>query len=569
MKLAELQNYLKKHKIDACLINHNNRFIGQDILPEENIIAKLTGFTGSAGNLLVLQDKAVLFVDGRYEIQSKLETNPAEIEVFCNRASSPYSWMVRDAEKNNKRKIMYNPWTLSHNDFTFYNQNLPLIKFIPDTSGLLDNHSPSKPVNVFEHKIEYCGVESDEKIAALVSQMEKCQLDALLVTEADNISWLLNLRSNALPDTPVLRAYAIVNRNAEVSIFAENTDYPGIKPFSELKKALKAYKHKKIGISDSAPQMVFDLLPAPKCAVPAQNLIEKMKTVKNPVELQGMKNAHLRDAVAMVKFLHWLDNNWQDRSELDIVQKLRSFREEQDLFYSDSFPTIAGFGPNGAIVHYQPTEKSNLRLKKDSMLLLDSGAQYYDGTTDITRTIALGIPSPEMINDFTTVLKCHIELASAYFPPTADGKQLDSVCRRQLWAAGKDYNHGTGHGVGCFLNVHEGPNLISPNARRNVYAPGMVTSIEPGYYKENAYGIRIENLVYVEKTENEDFEVPMLKFEPLTLVPIDKRLINKYLLSEGEISWLNDYHARVRDSLKDNINEEEVQTWLKEACSPL
>lgn len=569
MKLAEFQNLLKKQKIDAYLVNHKNRFPGQDILPEENSILELTGFSGSAGNLLVLQDKAILIVDGRYEIQSKMETDPQAVEILCNPTATPFSAMVWLFDSAKKYKLMYDPWTVSHSDLMFYCQQLPQVKFIADDKALLGSRLSTKQVTVFEHKIEYCGMERDEKIAEVIKQMIPNRLDALLVTQADNVSWLLNLRSDALPDTPVLRAYALIDKNFQVNIFADYTDYPGIQPFSNLKKTLKAYGKQKIGLTNDTPQIIYDFLPNPKCVHPTYDIIEKIKAVKNPVELQGMRNAHLRDAVAMVKFLHWLDNNWHGKSELDIVAKLRSFREEQELFYSDSFPTIAGFGSNGAIVHYQPNEKTNLQLKKDSILLLDSGAQYYDGTTDITRTIALGTPSPKMINDFTTVLKCHIELASCYFPLTADGKQLDSLCRRQIWATGKDYKHGTGHGVGCFLNVHEGPNLISPKAPRNVYQPGMITSIEPGYYKENAYGIRIENLVETVKAENEDFEVQMLKFKPLTLVPVDKRLINKYLLSEGEISWLNDYHATVWSNLKELIDKEEVLTWLEEACSPL
>lgn len=569
MTLAEFQNLLKKYKYDAYIVTHDNRFFGQDVLPEENAILELTGFSGSAASLVVFQDKAILTVDGRYEIQSKLETNPEEIEIRCNLTATPFPTMVRLLDTKGKYKILYDSWTMSHKDLLFYTQQLPQVKFIADKKALLGSRVSAQEAKVFEHKIEYCGVERDEKLAEVIKKMQNRNLDALVITQADDVSWLLNLRSDALPDTPILRAYAIIDKNAKVSVFGDNMDYPEIQPFNNLKSALKIYKNKKIGITGNAPQMLFDLLPNQKCGAPIHNIIEQIKAIKNPVELQGMKNAHLRDAVAMVEFLHWLDNNYKDKSELDIVAKLRSFREKQDLFYSDSFPTIAGYGSNGAIVHYQPKAETNQKLKNGSLLLLDSGAQYYDGTTDITRTIAIGNPSPEMINDFTTVLKCHIELTSSYFPLTTDGKQLDAICRRQLWAIGKEYVHGTGHGVGCFLNVHEGPHHISANAHRNIYHPNIITSIEPGYYKEGHYGIRIENLVYIAEADNPDFEIKMLKFEPLTLVPIDSRLINKYLLSEGEISWLNDYHAKVWLSLKDLINDEEVKNWLEEACFPL
>lgn len=567
MTLSELQNWLKKHKIDGYIVNHNNMFYGQDILPEENKIMELTGFSGSAGSLLVMQSKAILIVDGRYELQSKLETNPSEVEIRCNPSATPFSSMVCQFCEAKKYKVLYDPWSTLHKDLTFYIEQLKNIKFIADNQALLGPRLSPKQVKVFEHKIEYCGTERDEKIAEVIKKLAAYKLDALLITEADDVSWLLNLRSNALPDSPVLRAYAILTKNGAITIFGDHLDYPEVHPFSTLKKALHTYKKQKIGIMNNAPQIIYDLLPNDKCFTCVFDTIKRIKTVKNPVEIQGMQKAHRRDAVAVINFLHWFDNNWQKKTELDIVAKLRSFREQQDLFYSDSFPTIAGFGSNGAIVHYQPKPETNLELSQASILLLDSGAQYYDGTTDITRTLPCGKLSQEMVDDFTLVLKCHIELASAYFPYTADGKQLDSICRRQLWQTGRDYKHGTGHGVGCFLNVHEGPALISPNGRREIYTPGMITSIEPGYYKEGAYGIRIENLYYIDKVEKES-EIKMLQFQPLTLVPLDKHLINKYLLDQGEIDWLNNYHQKVWEEISPLL-EDNVKAWLKEACSPL
>ena len=271
---------------------------------------------------------------------------------------------------------------------------------------------------------------------------------------------------------------------------------------------------------------------------------------------------------SVIKFLYWLEHNWQGCNELDVVRKLHEFRAAEELFYSNSFETIAAFGPDGAIVHYQPTPQTNRELTADSVLLLDSGAQYYDGTTDITRTIAIGSPEKEIADSFTQVLKAHIAVASACFPENASGCALDGLARAQLWNFGKDYNHGTGHGVGCFLNVHEGPHSLSA---RNTGVPlksGMISSIEPGYYKEGAYGIRIENLACIVNADNEEFPLPMLKFEPLTLVPIDKRLINKYLLNHHETAWLNQYHRRVFEEISPLL-EPELQQWLEKACAPL
>lgn len=566
MKLSEFQNLLKKYKYDAYVVTRGNMFIDQDILPEENKIMELTGFTGSAAQLIVMQDKAVLLVDGRYEIQSKLETDPALVTVKVTKAKC-WNQISQYFPGHKKIKIAYDPWCHTAHEIRYTAGGNLRFVLIEDNRGLLGSRLSNKVSKVFEHDIEYAGISRDEKIADIVKFLHKEQLDAFLFTAADSVSWLLNLRSDCLPDTPIIRAFALVDKNAAYRIFGDGLSGIAAEPLDSLKKALKKFKKDKLGMDIlKTPQKIALFQPGYRFL---PDKAYESKAVKNAVELQGIKNAHKRDALAMVRFLHWFDNNWQGKTELDIVAKLHSFREQNELFYSNSFETIAGSGSNGAIVHYQPDEKSSLKLQKDSMLLLDSGAQYYDGTTDITRTIATGTPAPQMINDFTTVLKCHIELASAIFPETTNGTRLDAVCRRNLWAAGKDYNHGTGHGVGCFLNVHEGPQNISAGGGHYPLFAGMVTSIEPGYYKEGAYGIRIENLVYVEKNENPEYEIPMLKFEPLTLVPIDKRLINKYLLSEGEIGWLNEYHAKVWNSLKESLNDEDVLAWLEEACSPL
>ena len=295
------------------------------------------------------------------------------------------------------------------------------------------------------------------------------------------------------------------------------------------------------------------------------DVCQVMKAEKNETELAGMIACHKRDGVALIQLLYWLDNNWKGKTELDVVEKLHEFRQQQNLFFSESFETIAGTAENGAIVHYQPTIKTNKILQENSLLLLDSGGQYLDGTTDVTRTIALGQPTSEMIHDFTLVLKGHIALSQAVFPEGTCGLCLDVLARRPLWREGKDFKHGTGHGVGCFGNVHEGPNRISSNGSLYGFKKNMITSIEPGYYKENAYGIRIENLVYSKvSAEYENY----LEFEPLTLVPIDKRLIDVYLLDSGERDWLNNYHRKVYESLAACVNDN-VKKWLKASCSPL
>ena len=298
--------------------------------------------------------------------------------------------------------------------------------------------------------------------------------------------------------------------------------------------------------------------------IPQIDYCQELKATKNQTELTGIRQAHLRDGVAVTKFLCWLDKNWQGKTELDIVERLHQFRAKGELFFSESFTTIAAGGANGAIVHYHPTTKTNAPLSKDSLLLLDSGAQYLDGTTDVTRTIALGNPNQQMAEDFTLVLKSHIALNTAHFPLGTTGHELDAIARAPLWISGQDYNHGTGHGVGCFLNVHEGPQRISHKGNDYPLQAQMITSIEPGIYKEGQYGIRIENLVEIVPAATAGY----LQFANLTLIPIDKRLINKYLLSEDEINWLNDYHQRVEQALSPHLSPAEKQ-WLQEACSPL
>lgn len=569
MTLAEFQKILKKNKIDAYLITRNNMFLGQDILPEENKIMELTGFSGSAGNLIVFRDKAVLFVDGRYEIQSKLETNPEEVEVHCTKAASFFSWLIQNYCSAGKQlKLCFDPWCWSIRDYNFYSRSCgDCVKFIEDDKQLLGSRIFATENTDFELDISYAGVGSEEKIAGICKFLQQNKLQAYLFTAADSVSWILNRRSRTLPDSPVVRSYLLVTADGQTHHISDFGC--GIKNIAaKLRHLLKKYKKQTLGLSfDNTPQKIISLLSKDGCKnIPDPAIAEK--AVKNPVELQGMINAHRRDAVAVIEFLSRFEQNRKKMSELDVVEQLLTQRKKQNLFFSGSFETIAGSGPNGAIVHYAPTKQSNRMLDDDSLLLLDSGAQYYDGTTDITRTLALGTPSPQMVEDFTVVLKSHIALASSLFPEKTEGQALDGICRRELWLHGKNYNHGTGHGVGCFLNVHEGPHSLSPKAPAQPFKAGMVTSIEPGYYKENAYGIRIENLYYVAPTEETGLEIPMLRFVPLTLVPIDKRLINKYLLNEGEILWLNDYHQKVYNELRPLVSEE-ASNWLKEACSPL
>ena len=575
MTLSELQTSIKKHKLDAYIITRSNMFIGQDVLDEENPLLKLTGFSGSAGTLVVTPNKTFLLVDGRYEIQAARQTDKELVEVICGKGNL-LSLCLGKLFKDKKAKVGFNSLTNAVQNIEVLERFFPNLSFITDDSAIFENNLCGKPCQVFEHKLEFCGIDRNEKIGNISKLIALNGCDAYLFTAADSVSWLLNLRSNALPDTPLLRAYALLDKDGRVALFGdglnfetEPTDF-SVEPLGNLHKRLKSFKNKTIGFdTQTTPYYCLSLFEKNK--ITQRRLIDfcqEAKAEKNPVEISGIEAAHLRDGVALIRFLIWLEKHNKNTTELDIVQKLHDFRAKGKNYWSESFGTIAAFAENGAVVHYQPTAESNQKLTNDSLLLLDSGAQYFDGTTDITRTLAIGTPSPEMCENFTLVLKAHIALASQKFINGTSGVALDKIARAPLWNEGKDYKHGTGHGVGCFLNVHEGPQNMGMQSSKLPIKENMILSVEPGYYKEGAYGIRIENLVRVVKSDLSDDNNDFLEFKILTLCPIDKQLINKYLLSEKELSWLNNYHREVYEKLSPLLNDAE-QDWLRNACSPL
>lgn len=559
MTIDDIQQKLKQESLDAYIIGYENRFLGQDILPQEHKIKYLCGFSGSAGMLAVTADKVFLFVDGRYELQARQEVDTNKISVINQ---TPCLENVLCFLKQQKvQKIGFDGWSVAAGEIAENESLFPKLQLV-DVGTWVDLEAKSI-VEVKERSSVYAGASRKDKLRLLIDIMQAGGADYYLVTAADSVSWLLNIYAKDLQCSPVVRAYALIDKNGEVKLIADNlqTDLP-VCTFGEFENWLKTQTAKILYTAASIPSRLKKIL---KNGVPVQDICQLQKAEKNETELQGMINCHRRDGVALVKLLYWLQNNWRGKTELEVVQKLHELRQEQDLFFEESFETIAGAAENGAIVHYQPTEKTNRKLQENNLLLLDSGGQYFDGTTDVTRTVALGIPSAEMIHDFTLVLKGHIALERAIFPKETSGVQLDALARLPLWREGKDYKHGTGHGVGCFGNVHEGPNRISNKGSMYGFKANMVTSIEPGYYKENAYGIRIENLVYSKPSKKyENF----LEFEILTLVPIDKKLIDVYLLDAGEQDWLNNYHRKVYESLAACVNDDEKK-WLKESCSPL
>lgn len=558
MNFENIKNKLISENLDAYLIGYGNRFIGQDVLPEEHKLQYVCGFSGSAGMLAVTSKQAYLFVDGRYELQARQEVDLSNI-IVINKAPCLKN-VCAFLKEFGCGLVGYDGMSISALELKNV-RDLGLK--LKDVGDWVNINSLTK-INLEKRSLEYAGLASSDKMQPLKRLLTQNSADYYLLTAVDSVSWLLNIYAKDLPCSPVVRAYAVIGKNGLVTLVGDNlqTELP-VLSFVDFEKWLAENSSKKfIYDQSSTPVRLQNLL---KNSMEAMDVCQVMKAEKNETELAGMIACHKRDGVALIQLLYWLDNNWKGKTELDVVEKLHEFRQQQNLFFSESFETIAGTAENGAIVHYQPTIKTNKILQENSLLLLDSGGQYLDGTTDVTRTIALGQPTSEMIHDFTLVLKGHIALSQAVFPEGTCGLCLDALARRPLWREGKDFKHGTGHGVGCFGNVHEGPNRISSNGSLYGFKKNMITSIEPGYYKENAYGIRIENLVYSKvSAEYENY----LEFEPLTLVPIDKRLIDVYLLDSGERDWLNNYHRKVYESLAACVNDN-VKKWLKASCSPL
>ena len=558
MDIKSVQLELKKQKITARLFTLGNMFINEDILDTENRILELTNFTGSYAIFLVTQNKAYLFIDGRYEIQASREVNLKKVELVKLSNIGFFDWLKQNFSKT-PISISYNPWIISINYLKKLKSTLPKASFIPieKEDQLLSNTK----VKVFTHPKKFTGYISKDKISDFAKSIKKQGLDAYLITSASNSSWLLNHRSNALLYSPIFRAYVLVEKNGSYKVFANHTDFPNALSFDSLKEHIEKYE-KIASDYKTTPAIIASYNPN---LTHTLDDITILKSIKNPTELKNSKNAHIKDGVAVCKFLYWLSKNYKDKTEIDIAQKLLSYRKKELNFHSESFATIAGFGENSAVVHYHATPSTNKTLKKNSVLLLDSGAQYLDGTTDVTRTIAIGTPTPDMIEKNTYVLKAHIALATSIFPKDTSGNELDLIARLPLLKQNLDYEHGPGHGVGYFSNVHEGPISISIKAKHSApLKPGMITSIEPGYYKEKAFGIRIENLYYVKQTKNPKY----LSFEVLTLIPLDKTLINKYLLTQDEIDFINNYHRQVFSSLKKYLTKQELE-WLRTSCSPL
>ena len=537
-KITDYQVLLKQN--EAMIVCRNNMFLGEDVLTKENKILELTGFTGSAGLLVIGAEKVWLLVDGRYAIQARSEAFEG-VEVVDS--TSFFKDAIELCKANKISSMRLNPWAISKAEFEFLqhsklqvvlDENVPMSSFEND-------------VKAFYLPLKFAGQNKKEKCLK-AAELMKGQNQALLIAAPDLISWMGNLRSDDLEDTPVLRNYALLKKNGKLRLY----------PFLKIKSLLREMNKYDEILADplQTPVAFFEKSGQMKSVSFEKILAYKLK--KNQTELSGFQKAHIKDGVALVRFFKRLEENYVGVSELDIVQKLHEIRKEGKYYFKESFGTIAALDEHGAIVHYEPSLKTNKKMKKNALLLLDSGAQYFAGTTDVTRTVAFGRVNDEVKKDFTLVLKAHITLASHVFEEGVRANVLDAVCRNVLKSYGKDFKHGTGHSVGHFSDVHEAP--FSINARCEIpVMEGYVTSIEPGIYIENQYGIRIENLYFTKKVDGK------LCFEALTMFPIDIKLILPELLSAQEKQWLNDYHQKVYQTLAPFLRKDE-KLWLEKKC---
>jgi len=548
----------------------------------------LSGFTGSAATIIVLKDKAAFFTDSRYTLQAAQEVPADLFALFDSAQKTPLAWLEENAGQGSK--IGYDPWLHAAQAIERLKKSLAKIssEAVPVARNPIDaiwSDRPAPPLQpVVAHELAYAGKSSAEKRKEIAETLKKKDLAAFVVTDPSSVAWLLNVRGNDTDFTPLPLSRAILHENSHVEWFVDvrkvTKALPAhlgvevtILPPDDFPAALDrlAERGKRVLLDpEQAPVWVADRFREKKGVIElGEDLCELPRAIKNPTEIEGMRAAHRRDGAALTSFLAWLDKNWaKGLSEIDAAKKLSDFRDANNNYRGPSFATISAAGAHGAIVHYHATKENNAQMERGQLYLLDSGGQYLDGTTDVTRTVVLGEPSAEMCANFTRVLKGHIALALVRFPDGTTGGELDVLARQYLWAVGLDYGHGTGHGVGAYLGVHEGPQAISKRSKVPL-KPGMVLSNEPGFYKEGHYGIRIESLLAVVEIPGlGTAERKMYGFETLTLVPIDRHLIDLALLNGEELKWINAYHQRVRQVLRPLIADEAVP-WLDAATEPL
>ncbi|MEI6484882.1 MAG: aminopeptidase P family protein [Sphingomonadales bacterium] len=592
-RLAALRAELAAQGLAGFVVPLTDEHMSEYVGEYAQRLAWISGFGGSAGSAVVMHDKAAMFTDGRYTVQVRQQV-PGDLFAYEDvPKTSAAQWLGEQVGKGDR--IGHDPWLHTRQWakstaalLAARGADLVATTRNPIDAVWADRPAPSRaPIEV--HDDQWAGRSHAEKRADVAAWLAGKGADAVVIAALDSIAWFLNIRGRDVSRTPVALAFVIAHKDGSVDLFTDPAkltpavrahlgDAVRCQPRDGFEAALKAMTGQTV-VADpqSCVAAIFDALDAGGATIiEARDPTVLPRAIKNETEIAGTIAAHVRDGAALSRFLAWFDAEAPKGGldELNAAERLRQFRAETNSLEDLSFDTISAAGPNAALPHYRVSDETNLPIRRDSIYLVDSGGQYRDGTTDVTRTMVVGTPSPEMQDRFTRVLKGHIALARAIFPAGTKGVQLDALARQHLWAAGLDYNHGTGHGVGSYLSVHEGPQRIAaawsaqPGGDEPLQ-PGMILSNEPGYYKQGDYGIRIENLVLVERRSAPGAEREIMGFKELTLAPIDKRLVDVGLLTDEERTWWNDYHARVAAEIGPLLTDAGEQAWLAEACAPI
>ena len=579
-RLALLRKKLKEYRIDAFLVPHNDMYFNEITAPFHNRLEWITGFTGSAGFAIIFKNSAIIFTDGRYSIQIRREVNQSFFTIENITKNSPFSWLKKNVKKN--MTIGFDPWLHSIKEIETQKEILKKFIRLKEVNNLIDSVWLGKPFEAlakpFLRPYKLSGETTTQKIKKIQKKLNLCEEQGFILTCSDSICWLANIRGEDVPNSPLMNCYAIVHHN-HVCIYSMKDTYKDsarelrknvvLKHFDTFFKDIKKLK-KVLFEPTSTPfilkkKIIGQSIKSEKVCNPAS----LFKAKKNRIELKGSIKSHEKDGVALLRFLRWFKSTKVNTlDEITLVKKLEQVRKIDPSFYYNSFDTISAAGSNAAITHYRVSPKSNKKINPTDLILVDSGGQYLEGTTDVTRTVIKGRVLPEQKFLYTKVLQGLICLSKLRWPAGLTGKELDPLARYFLWEHSLDYDHGTGHGVGVFSNVHQGPQGIS---RLNTVPlnRGMILSVEPGVYLEGKLGIRLENLVYVKMNSRYSGQKKeFLEFETLTLVPFEKKLIEKKLLSRDELRWLNSYHHNVYKKLSPFLNVSE-RTWLRDTCKIL
>ncbi|MXV43549.1 M24 family metallopeptidase [Saccharibacter sp. 17.LH.SD] len=564
--------------IDGIIVTRGDQYLGEYVAPNAERLAWISGFTGSAGLAILLRDTGCVFSDGRYTVQLEEQVSHDIWERQHILHSPPRDWLKKHAQG---LRVGYDPHLISDYELTSWKANG--VTLVPVTENPVDPAwtdrpaSPAEPIS--PHPLSYAGETSLEKRTRLAQQLRDNHEEAMIIADCTSLAWLLNIRSHDIAMTPIAHGYGILYADGTVDFFVDKTrltapleDGIRLVPPAQLESHLHNFKGITIRLDPSSTPVWFRMIleKAQATVISGTDLCSLPKAIKNTAEQAGSRRAHELDSLALARFLFWIEANGIGKHETDLAAKLESYRAQSADYRGPSFETISAAGPNGAYPHYRAQVGQDRVLDENSVYLVDSGAQYPFGTTDLTRTLWVGPAEPPaaLKEAFTRVLKGNITLSLQRFPQGLPGYRLDTLARASLWNAGLDFDHGTGHGIGSYLSVHEGPQSISSGVRPTGLQAGMIVSNEPGYYAPGHYGIRIENLLLIKESALQSPRGPFLEFEVLSYTPIDRRLITPSLLTDDERTWLNHYHTEVEKRLLPHL-EPDVQNWLKKACAPL